>query len=51
MEDSIMTQTINNKKKYEKPSVKVYQLNTQPKLLAGSGEPPLGGPWPGGEPW
>ena len=43
-----MTNNI-DKKKYEKPSMKVYQLQSQSKLLAGSGEPPLGGPWPGGE--
>lgn len=46
-----MTKIIDNKKKYEKPSMKVYPLNTKPRLLTGSGDPPLGGPWPGGEPW
>ena len=51
MEDSIMTKIIDSKKIYEKPSMKVYQLQSQSKLLAGSGEPPLGGPWPGGDPW
>jgi hypothetical protein len=47
----MMTKNIDNKKKYEKPSMKVYMLPSEPKLLAGSGEPPLGGPWPGGDPW
>lgn len=49
MEDSIMTKNI-DKKKYEKPSMKVYQLQAKPQLLAGSDQP-LGGPWPGGNPW
>lgn len=44
-----MTQHI-NKKQYEKPSMKVYQLQSRSKLLAGSDQP-LGGPWPGGNPW
>ena len=45
-----MTKNI-DKKKYEKPSMKVYPLKSQTKLLVGSGDPPLGGPWPGGTPW
>ena len=45
-----MTKII-DKKKYEKPSMKVYPLKSQTKLLVGSGDPPLGGPWPGGNPW
>ena len=44
-----MTQHI-NKKQYEKPSMKVVLLQSQAKLLAGS-DLPLGGPWPGGNPW
>lgn len=44
-----MTKII-DKKKYEKPSMVVYQLQSTPQLLAGS-EKPLGGPWPSGEPW
>ena len=44
-----MTNNI-DKKKYEKPSMKVYPLNSQPRLLAGS-DKPLGGPWPGNDPW
>ena len=44
-----MTQHI-DKKKYEKPSMKVVLLQSQSKLLAGSDQP-LGGPWPGGNPW
>lgn len=46
-----MTTNIDNKKRYEKPSMKVFPLKSQPQLLAGSGEPPLGGPWPSGDPW
>ncbi len=30
--------------------MKVYPLNSQPQLLAGS-DKPLGGPWPGSDPW
>lgn len=45
-----MTNNI-DKKKYEKPSMKAYQLQSKPKLLVGSGNPPLGGPWPGGTPY
>ena len=44
-----MTKII-DKKKYEKPSMKSYQLHSTPKLLVGS-DKPLGGPWPGGNPW
>lgn len=44
-----MTKNI-DKKKYEKPSMKVYQLQSNHKLLVGS-DKPLGGPWPGGNPW
>lgn len=44
-----MTKNI-DKKKYEKPSMKVYPLRSTPQLLAGS-DKPLGGPWPGGDPW
>ena len=45
----MMTKNI-DKKRYEKPSMKVYPLRSNPKLLAGS-DKPLGGPWPGGDPW
>lgn len=34
------------KKEYKKPSMKVYELQQQPQLLAGSN----GGGMPGGEP-
>ena len=35
-----MTQnTLKMKRVYEKPSMKVYQLNNQPQLLAGSSVP------------
>ena len=44
----MMTKNI-DKKKYEKPSMKVYPFE-QSKLLVGS-DKPLGGPWPGGTPW
>ena len=44
-----MTKNI-DKKKYEKPSMKVHQLNSKPRLLVGS-DKPLGGPWPGNDPW
>ena len=44
-----MTKII-DKKKYEKPSMKSYQLHSTPKLLVGS-DKPLGSPWPGGNPW
>lgn len=44
-----MTKII-DKKKYEKPSMKVYQLQSNLQLLAGS-DIPMGGPWPGGDPW
>jgi hypothetical protein len=30
--------TINEKRKYEKPSMRVFELRQQPQLLAGSGE-------------
>ena len=46
-----MTKNIDNKKKYEKPSMKVYEIKSEPRLLVGSGDPPIGGPWPGGTPW
>lgn len=31
--------TINEKRKYEKPSMKVYELKQTPQILAGSGDP------------
>lgn len=31
--------TINEKRKYEKPSMKVYELRQRPQILAGSGDP------------
>lgn len=30
--------TINEKRKYEKPAMQVYELKQQPKLLTGSGD-------------
>lgn len=39
------------KKIYEKPSMKVYQLQSKAQILAGSGDPipPPGVPWWDGE--
>ena len=31
-----MTQNNNNKRTYQKPSMKVFQLNNKPQLLVGS---------------
>lgn len=42
-----MTKTL-DKKYYEKPSMKVYELKQQCQLLAGS--MPTGDTWPGGTP-
>ena len=39
--------TINEKRKYEKPSMKVYELHHQPQLLQMSG----GGDFPGLDPY
>lgn len=44
-----MTQHI-EKKRYEKPSMTVYELKRQPQLLQSS-LPTSPGPWPGGAPW
>jgi hypothetical protein len=40
--------TINEKRKYAKPSMKVYELRQAPQLLAGSGErdPYIPTEWP-----
>lgn len=37
------------KKRYEKPSMKVYELKHQTQLLQSS--LPTGDDWPGGTPW
>ena len=40
------------KKKYEKPSMQVFELKQQPQLLAGSGDIPNSDPYtPGGDPF
>ena len=44
-----MTKTL-DKKYYEKPSMKVYELKLQPQLLAGSDQLPTDDTWPGGQP-
>ena len=43
-----MTKNI-DKKKYVKPSMKVFPLNSKPQLLQSS--LPTGPGWPGGNPW
>jgi hypothetical protein len=43
MEDRTM------KKKYEKPSMKVYKLQGRAQILAGSGDPVRNVPWWDGE--
>ena len=48
MEDKIMTQNI-AKKRYEKPSMKVYEMRHRTQLLQGS--LPTDKNWPGGKPW
>lgn len=45
-----MTQLTTTKKRYEKPSMTVYELKRQPQLLQSS-LPTSPGPWPGGAPW
>lgn len=44
-----MTQN-NSKKRYVKPSMEVYELKYQTRLLQGSSVP-TGPDWPGGVPW